>query len=64
MKTMEVIEILSEILREHECNSSYIDFEYEEDTDKAQEWIRKRDALETAIDKLYKTIPVKKRTRR
>lgn len=64
MKTMEIIEILSEILQEHEYNSSYIDFDDEEDIEKAQEWIRKRDALETAIDKLYKTIPVKKRTRR
>ena len=64
MKTMEIIEILSDILQEHEYNSSYIDFDYEEDSEKAEEWNRRKEALETAIDKLYKTIPIKKRTKR
>lgn len=41
--------ILSTMLYEHKCQSAYIDFDCEQDKERAQEWTEKKEALELAI---------------
>lgn len=46
--------IIGEMLYEHECNSAWIDFssENDEDVEKAEEWLEKREAMQMAIEAL------------
>lgn len=44
--------ILSTMLYEHKCQSAYIDFDCEQDKERAQEWTEKKEALELAIKSL------------
>lgn len=47
-------DVIKGMLFEHECNSAWIDFssENDEDAEKAEEWEKRREAMQMAIEAL------------
>ena len=41
--------VLNTMLYEHNCSSAYIDFDCDEDKERAEEWTETKEALELAI---------------